>query len=87
MTTFVLLVLMIRCKNFVQDVMEVLLSMSKVPSNDVLERLYKLRKREFAQLKTVLEFYHMEIHQKISTPNFQRLKTMVKMSTDQKFRS
>ena len=28
----------------------------------------------------------MEIHQKISIPNYQKLKTMVKRSTDQKFR-
>ena len=50
---------------------EVLLSMSKVPSDDVLESLYKLRIRESAQLKTVLELYDMEIHQKISMPNYQ----------------
>ena len=28
----------------------------------------------------------MDIHQKISMPNYQKLKTMVKRSTDQKFR-
>ena len=38
---------------------EVLLSMSKNPSDDVLESLYKLRIRESAQLKTVLELYDM----------------------------
>ena len=65
---------------------EVLLFMSKIPSDDVLESLYKLRIRESAQLKTVLELYDMEIHQKISTPNFQRLKTMVKRRKDQKLR-
>ena len=36
------------------------------------------------QLKTVLELYDMEIHQKISMPNYQKLKTMVKRSIDQK---
>ena len=41
--------------------------MSKIPPDDVLESLYKLRIREFDQLKTVLlELYDMEIHQKIS---------------------
>ena len=35
---------------------EVLLSMSKIPSDDILEILYKLRIREPVQLKTVLEF-------------------------------
>ena len=65
---------------------EVLLSMSKIPSNDILESLYKLRIRESAQLKTVLELSDMEIHQKISMPNYQKLKTMVKRSLDQKLR-
>ena len=38
---------------------EVLLSMSKIPSDDVLESMYKLRIRESVQLKTVLELYDM----------------------------
>ena len=49
---------------------EVLLSMSKIPSGDILESLYKLTKRESAQLKTALELYDMEIHQKMSVPNY-----------------
>ena len=53
---------------------EVLLSVSKIPSDDVLETLYKLRIRESAQLKNELELYDMEIHQKISMPNCQKLK-------------
>ena len=65
---------------------EVLLSMSKIPSDDVLESLYKLRLRESEQLKTVLELCEMEIHQKISMPSYQNLKTMVKRSMDQKLR-
>ena len=40
---------------------EVLLFLSKIPSDDILERLYKLRILEHAQLKTVLELYDMEI--------------------------
>ena len=65
---------------------EILLSMTKIPSDDVLESLYKLRIRESDQLKTVLELYDMEIHQKITMPNYQKLKTMVKRSIDQKLR-
>ena len=42
--------------------------------------------RESTQLKTVLELYDMENQQKISVPNFQKLKTMVKRSADQKLR-
>ena len=37
------------------------------------ESLYKLRIRESAQLKTVLELHDMEIHQKISMPNYQKI--------------
>ena len=62
---------------------EVLLSMTKIPSNDILESLYKLRIRESAQLKTVVELYDMEIHQKISVSNCRKLKTTVKRSIDQ----
>ena len=38
------------------------------------------------QLKTVLELYDMEINQRISMPNSQKLKTMVKRSINQKLR-
>ena len=60
--------------------------MSKIPSDDVLESLYKLRIRESDQLKTVLELYDLEIHQKISMHHYQKLKTMVKRNIDQKLR-
>ena len=43
---------------------EILLSMTQIPSDDILERLYKLRIRESEKLKTVLELYNMESHQK-----------------------
>ena len=65
---------------------EIQLSMTKIPSDNVLESLYTLRTRGSAQLKTVLELYDMEIHQKISMPNYQTLKTMVKRNLDQKLR-
>ena len=39
----------------------ILLSMTKVPSDDFLEGLYKLRIREFEKLKAVLELYDLEI--------------------------
>ena len=60
--------------------------MTKIPPDDVLESFYKLRIRESDQLKTVLELCDMEIHQKITMPNYQKLKTMVKRSIDQKLR-
>ena len=65
---------------------EILLSMTKISSDVVLESLYKIGIRESAQLETVLESYDMEIHQEISMPNYQKLKTMVKRSMDQKVR-
>ena len=65
---------------------ECLLSTAKIPSDDILECLYRLRIRESDQLKDVLELYGMGIHQKILMPNFQKLKTMVKRSMDQKLR-
>ena len=65
---------------------KILLSMTKIPSDEVLESLYKSRTRESDQLKTVFELHDMEIHQKISIPNYQKLKTMVKRSIDQKLR-
>ena len=65
---------------------EVPLSMTKIPSDEILESLYKLRIRKSDQLKNVLELYDMEIHQKISMPNYQKLKTMVKRSINQKLR-
>ena len=42
----------------------ILLSMTKIPPDDILEVLYKLRIRESEKLKTVLELYDLEIHQK-----------------------
>ena len=56
---------------------EILLSMTKIPPDDILESLYILRILDSEQLETVLELYHMEIHQKITIPNYQKLKTMV----------
>ena len=61
---------------------EILLSMTQIPSNDILESLYKLRIRESEKLKTVLELYTMEIHQKKAGPDYHRLKTMVERSIE-----
>ena len=40
------------------------LSMTKIPPDDILEGLYKLRTRESEKLQTVLELYDLETHQK-----------------------
>ena len=60
--------------------------MTQIPSDDILEILYKLRIRESDKPKTVLELYNMEIHQKEAGPDYHRLKTMVKRSIEQNLR-
>ena len=61
--------------------------MTKITSDDILEGLFKLRIRESEELKTVLELYDLEIHQKKIGPDYHRLKTMVKRSIEQDFRN
>ena len=65
----------------------ILLSMTNNPSDDILEGLYKLRIRESEKLKTVLELYDLETHQKKLGPDYHRLKTMVKRSVEQEIRN
>ena len=48
--------------------------------------LYKSRIRESEKLKTVLELYNIEIHQKKAGPDCHRLKTMVKRSIEHNLR-
>ena len=64
----------------------ILLSMTKIPHDDILDGLSKLRIRESEKLKTVLELYNMDIHQKKAGPDYHRLKTVVKRSIEQNFR-
>ena len=65
----------------------ILLSMTKIPHDDILEGLYKLRIRECEKVKTVLELYNMEIHQKTAGPDHHRLKTVVKRSIEHDIRN
>ena len=65
----------------------ILLSMTKIPPDDILEGLYKLRIRESEKLKTVLELYDLETHQKKLEPDYHRLKAMVKRSIEQILRN
>ena len=64
-------------QEFVTTWDEILSSMTQIPSDHMLEILYKLRIRESEKLKTVLELYNVEIHQKKAEPDYHRLKTMV----------
>ena len=61
----------------------ILLSMSKIRHDDILEGLYKLRIRESDKLKTVLGLRDLEVHQKKLGPDYHRLKTMVKRSIEE----
>ena len=65
----------------------ILLSMTKIPPDDIWEGLYKLRIPESEKLKTVLELYDLEIHQKKIGPDYHKLKTMVKRSIEQDIRN
>ena len=64
----------------------ILLSMTQIPSHDILEGLYNLRVRESEKLKTVLDLYDLEIHQKKLGPDYHRLNTMVKRNIAQDIR-
>ena len=66
-------------RNSLQDGTKFYCLCQQIPSDDNLESLYKLRIRESAQVKTVLELYDTEIHQKISVPNYQKLKAKLRL--------
>ena len=61
--------------------------MTKIPPDDILEGLYKSRIQESEKLKTVLELYDLEIHEKETGPDYHRWKTMVKISIEQDIRN
>ena len=65
----------------------ILLSMTKIPHDEILEGLYKLRIRESDKLKTGLELYDLETHQKNKGLDYNRLKTMVNRSIEQDIRN
>ena len=65
----------------------ILLSMTKISSDDILEWLYKLRIGESEKPKTVMELCDLQIHQKKGGPDYHRLKTMVKRSIVQSVRN
>ena len=60
--------------------------MTKIPHDDILEGLYKLRIRESEKSKTVLDLYDLET-QKKTGPDYHRLKTLVKRSIEQEIRN
>ena len=77
---------MTKFRNSTRNGTEILLSMTHISCDDILESLCKLRIRESEKLKTVLELYNMEIHLKKAGPDYHRLKTMVKRNIEQNLR-
>ena len=61
--------------------------MTKIPPDEILEGLFKLRIRESEKLKIILELYDLEIHHKKLGPDCYRLKTMVKRCIEQEIRN
>ena len=57
-------------RNSIPSGTEFVLSMTKIPSDVILEGLYKLRIRQSEKLKTVLELYDLETHQKKARPDY-----------------
>ena len=60
----------------------ILLSVTKIPPDDIMEGLYKFVIPESEKLKTVLELYNMEIHQKK-----QDLITQIEDNGEKKYRA
>ena len=73
-------------RNSILSGTEIYCPLTKIPHDDILEGLYKLRIRESQKLKTVWELYDLETHQKKLGPDYHRLKTMVKRSIEQEIR-
>ena len=59
--------------------------MTKIPHDDILEGLYKLRIRESEKLKTVLKLDDLETHHKKLEPDYHRLKTNGKKKCGARF--
>ena len=48
--------------------------MTQIPSDDILENFVQIKNtRVWDKLKTVLELYNMEIHQKKTEPDYQQI--------------
>ena len=61
------------------------LSMTKIPPDEILEGLYKLRIRESEKLKAVLELYDLETHQKKLGLDYHRFKLWWREVSSRKF--
>ena len=64
-----------------------LLSVSEVPPDPTLEGLHKSKLQNSTQLRTVMVLYDQEIARNSGTPNYQQLKTAVKLHIEQMMRN
>ena len=64
-----------------------LLSVSEMPSDPILEGLYKSKLQNSGQLRTVMALSDQEVARNNGTPNYQQLKTAVKLQIDQMMRN
>ena len=64
-----------------------LLSVSEMPSDMILEGLHKSKLQYSAQLRTVMALCDQEGARNNGTPNYEQLKTAVKLHTDQMMRN
>ena len=88
MPTYSLLIFeMIIFRNSIPSGTQFLLSMTKIPHDDILEGLYNFRLRECEKPKTVLELSDLETHHDKIGPDYHRLKAMVKRSIEQEIRN
>ena len=61
--------------------------MSEIPSDVILERLYKSKFQDSVQFQTVLALYDQETVRNNGKPNFSQLKTAVKLHNEQMMRT
>ena len=58
-------------------------TVSAMPSDPILEGLYKPKLQNSAQLRIMMALYDQEVARNNGTPNYQQLKTAVKLHMDQ----
>ena len=58
-----------------------------MPSDPILEGLYKSKLQNSLQLRTVMALYDQEVSRNNGTPNYQQLKTAVKLHNDEMMRN
>ena len=58
------------------------LSVSEMPSDMILEGLYKSKLQNFAQLQTALALYYQQTARHKGKPNYSQLETAVKLQVD-----